>query len=235
VSAVLRSAEELVAAEKRARQLGLCPVPDRRKYWDNLLALDILERSSVNRSTPVVDLGCRSGILLTWLHQRGYRQLYGCDMRRPFPPLKSAIQRREWTTLLAGARMHISHVRRMRRASIESTGFPSETFAAALCMSVIEHGVDLRRFFDECSRILRPKGFLVLSTDYWPESVDLRGLRRFVRPDRIFDRAAAGELCRIAAEAGLHLRDQPSLDAHEPVIEADGFKFTFLLLEFDRV
>jgi SAM-dependent methyltransferase len=122
----------------------------------------------------------------------------------------------------------------MRRAPVESTGFRSSFFAAATCMSVVEHGVDLTRFFSECARILRPEGLLVISTDYWPEPIDLGGLTRFAFADRIFDRAGALHLCETASAHGLHIIGNMELEVGDPVIESEGFYFTFVTLVFER-
>lgn len=234
---VLHSENELASAEERARSLGLCPLPDPRKYWDNMLALETLEQRGLERSAPIVDLGCRSGILVTWLDQVGYRQLHGCDLRYPLPPLKAALRRRQIATVFAGLRAAIRHRTRMRQARVERTGFPSRFFAAATCMSVIEHGVDLERFCAECARLLRPGGVLVVSTDYWPERIDTRGLKRFSateRPDLIVDRAGALEFCAIAERHQLHVVGDLELDADDPIIVSDGFRFTFLFMVFER-
>jgi len=101
-------------------------------------------------------------------------------------------------------------------------------------MSVVEHGVDLPRFFGECARILRPGGLLVLSTDFWPEPIDLGGLKRFSVADKIFDRTAILQLRKLASTCELDPRGNLELDVDEAVIESDGFSFTFLVLAFER-
>jgi SAM-dependent methyltransferase len=236
VCAVLRSRRELVAAEARARKLGLPAVPDSSKYWDNVLALEAIEGMGIGPSEPIVDLGCRSGIILTWLDSCGYRCLYGCDLRLPVPPLRAAARTRHWGTLWAGVRAAVRHRKRLRRSPVEQTGFATGVFSAATCMSVVEHGVNIPAFFAECSRLLRPRGLLVLSTDYWPTPIDVAGLTRFASagPDRIFDRDGVLALCEEARRNDLFLANPINLDADDRVIEADGFQFTFLALAFRR-
>ena len=41
-------------------------------------------------------------------------------------------------------------------------------------MSVIEHGVPLKPYFEEMYRLLKPGGILITSTDYYPEPIDTR-------------------------------------------------------------
>ena len=231
---VLHSRDELVAAERAARLKGLCASPDPTKYWDNVAAVEAIEGEQVGHDAPIVDLGCRSGIVLTWLYQRGFRALHGCDVRRPYPPLKAAGRRHLLPTVLWGARMYASQRRGMRRAPVEATGFPAAHFGAATSLSVIEHGVDLEAFAAEAARILRPGGLLVVSTDYWPAPIDVGGLRRFAKADRIFDRAGLEAFCGTAEGAGLRLLGEPELEAGEPVIESDGFRYTYALLAFRR-
>jgi SAM-dependent methyltransferase len=236
-SGVLRSTHEISTARGEAEQLGLCPSPDQRKYWDNIQSIRAIEAAGIGMSEPIVDLGCRSGILLTWLHQRGYRSLHGCDVRAPLPPLWAATRARLWRTVLAGTDMYARNARRMHRAPVERTGFPPSNFAAATCMSVVEHGVDTAAFFAEVARILKPEGLLLLSTDYWPEKIDIGSLRRFAEAranDRILDRAELEALCGEAMRAGFRLEGDPDLTAQEAPIASGGFRYTFAFLAFRR-
>lgn len=234
---VLRSADEIRAAELESERLGLCPVPDASKHWDNLIAVEAVRQSGVGLHEPIVDLGCRGGIVLTWLHQLGYRSLYGCDLRAPYPGIRGAARKRLWRTAYWGARMYLHDRSRMRRVRVEATGFPSGAFAAATCMSVIEHGVEVPAFLREASRLLRPGGLLVLSTDYWPEPIDLEGLQRYESAhgrDRILSREEVEEICREAESHGLLLAEPVDLDAGARVIRSAGYEYTFLALAFRR-
>ena len=234
---VLTSQDDVRAAQSEAQRAGLCAVPETSKHWDNLIAVQAIREAGIAPDEPIVDLGCRSGIMLTWLHQLGYRKLYGCDLRRPFPPLKAAFRRRQWRTVGAGLRMYAAHRSRFQRSAVERTTFPGGTFAAVTCMSVIEHGVDTGAFFEEAARLLRPGGLLVLSTDYWPEGLDLGELKRFDEArgnDRVFDREQVLDLCHTAGRHGLNLLGDPQLDVAEPTIESEGFRYTFITLVLRR-
>jgi SAM-dependent methyltransferase len=236
-SHVLRTASEAEAAVETARALGLAPNPVRIKSWDNVLAVRMIAAVGVAHDDPIVDLGCRSGILLTWLDQLGYRNLFGCDLRTPLPPLRSAFTSGLWRTVIAGTQAYLRHRRRMITAPVEDTGLPGGHFAAVASMSVIEHGVDLRRFFDESARLLRPGGLLIVSTDYWRTPIDVGPLRRFAAShgtDRIFDQRAVHELCDIARRVGFDAPAIPDPDSAQPVVTSSGFSYTFLLLAFRR-
>ena len=41
---------------------------------------------------------------------------------------------------------------------------------------VIEHGVDVHAYLKEMSRLLKPDGYILTSTDYWHEPIDTKGL-----------------------------------------------------------
>jgi SAM-dependent methyltransferase len=233
---VLRSQRQVDIAEETVRKLGLAPSPERVKSWDNLLAIRSIAGLGLKADSPIVDLGCRSGILITWLDQLGYRNLHGCDLQAPFPPIRSALRARLWPTVVAGARAYARNYTRMHRAPVEATGFQENSFSAVTSMSVIEHGVDLPRFFTEAARLLRPGGLLVVSTDYWPTLIDVGQLRRFELShgrDRIFDRSGANQVWEMAKTAGLE-GPRLDLDADVPVISSSGFEYTFLLLSFVR-
>ena len=38
-------------------------------------------------------------------------------------------------------------------------------------LSVIEHGVNIEKYFREMSRIIKSNGYLLTSTDYWPDKL----------------------------------------------------------------
>lgn len=217
---LLRNRSTLAEAAEEARRRGLPPATDYRKHWDNLLAVDAL----AGTTGPVVDLGCRSGQLLMWLYHLGRRQLYGCDLKRPWPPAKKALQQGQLRTAAAALRMYLASGRNMRRARAESTGFPAGEFGAVASMSVIEHHVDTPRFFAEAMRLLRPGGRLVVSTDFWPEGGKTES-------GVIFSTADVERLLAEAESVGFEAPARPlELDDPERVIG----NYTFLFLAFDK-
>jgi 2-polyprenyl-3-methyl-5-hydroxy-6-metoxy-1,4-benzoquinol methylase len=133
--------------------------------------------------------------------------------------------------------MYARHRRQMVKASVEDTGLPRQYFSVVTAMSVIEHGVDATRFFPEVVRLLRPGGTLILSTDYWPTTIDVGPLRRFAvshGPDRIFDRSSIADLCGVARASGLIGPATLDLEVEQAVVNSSGFRYTFLLLAFQR-
>jgi len=223
---VLRSERELADAQREYKSRGLCRPTDSRKAWDNLIALQALTRTSPNES--IADLGCRSGILLTWLHQIGYRNLWGCDLRRPLPAFRQAVAHAYASTFFNGLEMYARNRSRMRRSPAEETGFPTGAFAAVTAMSVIEHRVRTADFFTEASRLLQPGGILFLSTDYWSSPIRVASGDSVFGPDDIL------RLVAEAANAGLVPVEEPALDVGSPVIAEHGLRYAFLTLAFER-
>jgi SAM-dependent methyltransferase len=231
---VLRDAREIDVAVAAARQRGLCASPDTSKSWDNMIAVELIT-TYAGRYEPIADLGCRSGILLTWLHQLGFRRLYGCDVRLPFPPVKKAVEMGLWRTAWEGLRMYANSRRSLVRRPVEATGLPSDAFAAVACMSVIEHGVDTGQFFAEAARLLRPGGVLFLSTDYWPEKIDLRPSKLFRGApgfDRIFSAREIEALRAMAAANRFRPLEALDLEAGERLVHDGRASYTFIALAF---
>jgi 2-polyprenyl-3-methyl-5-hydroxy-6-metoxy-1,4-benzoquinol methylase len=69
---------------------------------------------------------------------------------------------------------------------ITHTEYDAATFDAITCLSVIEHGVDLDAYFREMSRILKPGGILITSTDYWQAPIDTKGQEMYGVPIHVF-------------------------------------------------
>lgn len=235
---VLQSERQLETAIAAARAAGLCPSPVRSKHWDNLKAVRLIEEVAPDRGAPIADLGCRGGILLTWLWQRGFRDLSGCDLRLPVPPLRGAASAGQWSTVLAGLRMYIASRRTMVRAPVERTTLPGARFRVVTCMSVIEHGVDVGAFLKEAARLLVPGGTLIVSTDYWPTPIPTGGLKRFSETwgtDVIFDSDEMVALCRQAEAAGFASLTPLELSVTTPVVRGSGLAYTFIFLAFRKI
>jgi SAM-dependent methyltransferase len=165
-NAILPNHAEWELAVRELRHLGLPLHRDRPKNWDTLAALNaILTRA--HRSASILDAGTALySTILPILWRYGYERLTGINLefRKPV--------RRGPASFLPG--------------DLTATSFEQETFDVITCLSVIEHGVDLTAYFKEASRLLRPGGILVTSTDFYQEPIDTRGMTAYGTPVHIF-------------------------------------------------
>jgi len=53
-----------------------------------------------------------------------------------------------------------------------NTGWDSNSFDLLISLSVIEHGIDLNELCKEVSRLLKPGGKFLFTTDYWHEELN---------------------------------------------------------------
>ena len=150
-NAALRTRAQSEAARRAIVDAGLSPHGDEPKNWDALLALGlILDRFP--STARVLDAGATLySRLLPWLYLYGFRRLHGVDLTFEEPVQLGPI--------------------RYERMDLTATTFESGSFDAIACLSVIEHGVPIDAYVREASRLLRPGGLLITSTDFWCEPV----------------------------------------------------------------
>jgi SAM-dependent methyltransferase len=195
---VLRTRAACDQAISQVKVLGLPLVSDPPKNWDCLAALDVILATTTRRA-PVLDAGAeRYSQLLPWLALYGYRRLEGINLAFTQPERRGPIL--------------------YRYGDITRTDYPPATFDAIACLSVIEHGVDPAAFVREMTRILKPGGVLVVSTDYWPEPVETRGQVAYSVPVHIFTAPELRALLAEAEQEGLVLTGPLDLRSDERVV-----------------
>jgi SAM-dependent methyltransferase len=210
-NAVLQDRDAVDHACAVLHQEGLVLHPDRNKNWDNLLAIaHTLSRTDLNAAVLDAGAGDESAYLPS-LYKRGYANLLGCNLDRQ-------------DDYSAGMKNGVRHV----YADITATPFPSYCFDFIACLSVIEHGVDWRKFLLEMSRILVYQGELFVSFDYWPTKIETEGLITHDAPLNIFSAPEVDHLLDFANTVGLGIVDHPwNPAASQSVVSWAGKNYTF--------
>jgi SAM-dependent methyltransferase len=178
------------------------------KSWDVWKTAMFLEKE-LARDAAVVDLGAYQSEILAILHRLGFTQLHGVDRdaRLPRQALHESI--------------------RYTVADFYATPLAAGSFAAVTAISAIEHGLDLQRLFAEVSRLLRPGGFFLASTDYWPDKIDTADNRMFGLSWTIFSAAELRAVLATAQTHGLEPVGPLEYAAAEPVIHYANRDYTF--------
>jgi SAM-dependent methyltransferase len=186
--------------------------PDLRKSWDVLRTIEAIE-AGVGPDDPVLDVGSFASAILPALSRLGYRRLSGID-----------LDERIAETDNGGAIEYVV-------GDLTRTPWPDGHFAAISAISVIEHGVEEEALFTEVSRLLRPGGAFLFSTDYWPEKIDTSDTRLFGLPWRIFSVEEMERFISRAAEHGLRPVTDPApalRQVRERPIHFEGRDYTFV-------
>ncbi len=192
----------------RLLRVDALSIGDLRKSWDVLMTAEFIERR-VAKDAAVVDFGAFHSEITGVLCRMGYTNLHGVDLnpgltRGPYP------DRITYTV-----------------ADFLATNFPAGAFSAITSISAIEHGHSIDQLLTEVSRLLKPGGFFVGSTDYWPEKIDTTGIESFGMDWTVFSAAEFASLFEAARRRGLVPAGATDYQAREPVIAFAGKRYTF--------
>jgi SAM-dependent methyltransferase len=200
-----------------AQRLKLPPFSDPPKTWDTLGALyEVVSRTK--KDALVLDAGAEIySRILPWLYLYGYRNLIGNNLVFD----KSKPVRRGSIVYEYG--------------DITATRFPDNHFDAITCLSVVEHGVDLEKYFKEMARILKRGAVLVTSTDYFEEPTDTRGMHAYGTPIRVFTKADMIEAFKTAERYGLKLTQPMDLSSRDRVVTWREFGLSYSFITFSML
>lgn len=193
------------------KKLHLLPgveVGDIIKSWDVLRTVKFLN-ARLNRSDPVLDIGCYASEITSILFKLGYSNLAGADLNPNIVkmPHQNSI------------RYHVT--------DFMHTDFGDTSFAAITSISVIEHGFAPNPLLTEVTRLLRPNGYFVASFDYWPDKIDTTDTKFFDMDWKIFSREEVEEFVELAGTYGLRPVGEMIFDAKDRPIECGGRAYTF--------
>jgi len=221
---VLKNWTEIGDANMALARCGLPRHVTTEKNWDLLLLkrqVDPLEQNAA-----IIDLGCGDCYTLKFLSALGFTNLLGIDLSIPFRCRLSSFKRK------MAARGQF----RVQARDILRTGLRPESVDMAVCISVIEHGVPVAKFFQETARVLRKGAMLFITTDYWPEAMSIPpGNVAFGLPWQPFDRRSIADAIAAAARFRLRLdHDEIDFEVDEPCICWAGHEYTFIALLFRK-
>lgn len=194
--------------------------------------------SSANRESFVLDVGCYESPILPMLKRLGFTNLYGCDL-----VLKSSSDcNPDFTNNNISsfkypedyepiAKMYSDKSYQLSIRNLEDTKYSDQMFDYVTSLSVIEHGVNIEKYFREMSRIIKSNGYLLTSTDYWPDKlVNNKNVLSKETPDNIFSRDEIEKLVEIADKNGLKLIEPIDFEYKDKVVRWNsiGLDFTFI-------
>lgn len=216
INSTLRSERQVAQAHAEVVACGLPPHGERAKNWDALSALTLaLIRTS--RDAAVLEVGAAPySVILPWLYLFGYRDLRGIDLAFARPFRRGPI--------------------RYEPGDLTATRFGDGSFDLIMSLSVIEHGVDPEAYVREMSRLLRPSGLLITSTDYWQDPVDTGGQRAYGVPIKIFTRPEIEALLALARTHHLSATGAVALECDERVVRWRRFdlRYTFTCFALEK-
>jgi len=221
-------------AERGLRKLQLFRHHSQIKSWDTYKMIKMI--SGANRESFVLDVGCYESPILPMLKRLGFINLYGCDLR-----LKSSDCTPNFTNNNSSfkyhedyepiAKMYSDRSYQLSIRNLEDTKYRDEMFDYVTSLSVIEHGVNIEKYFREMSRIIKSNSYLLTSTDYWPDKlVNNKNVLSKGTPDNIFSRDEIENLVEIAEKNGLKLIEPIDFEYKDKVVRWNsiGLDFTFI-------
>ncbi|MBP7216972.1 MAG: class I SAM-dependent methyltransferase [Candidatus Omnitrophica bacterium] len=225
---VLQERSELVAIQRYFQGRHFTPHRQVEKNWDLYLLNGLTE--SFSREEPILDIGCAGMFVLRFLLAQRFTSLYGIDLRIPLRERLFSV----WGGLRSGGNQAPLHV---LQGDYLHSPFDPESFALAVSISMIEHGVPIDQFFLQTQRVLRPGGIVFISTDYWPEKIVVpTTCRPFNLPWTIFSEQEIHGIILQAERSGFSLlerkKDIPL--CKERCVSWNNFDYTFLALAFKK-
>jgi 2-polyprenyl-3-methyl-5-hydroxy-6-metoxy-1,4-benzoquinol methylase len=228
-------------AEQVLQELQLFRHHSQTKSWDTYKMIKMI--SGGNRESFVLDVGCYESPILPMLKRLGFINLYGCDL-----VLKSSDCNPNFTNNNNSsfkyhedyepiAKMYNDKSYQLSIRNLEDTKYRDQMFDYVTSLSVIEHGVNVENYFREMSRIIKNNGYLLTSTDYWPDKlVNNKNILSKGTPDNIFSRDEIEKLVEIADKNGLKLTEPIDFEYKDKVVRWNsiGLDFTFIFFAMKK-
>jgi len=231
-NSVLKNTFEVIEAERGLQELRLFKHHWPIKSWDTYKMIKII--SGAKRESFVLDVGCYESPILPMLKRLGFFNLYGCDLvlksdsNSKLTDMNSFVYHEDYEPI---AEMYNDKSYQLSIRNLEDTNYSDQMFDYVTSLSVIEHGINIEKYFREMSRIIKNNGYLLTSTDYWPDKlVNNKNVLSKGTPDNIFSRDEIENLVAIAEKSGLKLIEPIDFEYKDKVVRWNsiGLDFTFI-------
>jgi SAM-dependent methyltransferase len=231
-NSVLKDSLEVNTAKEQLKKMGLFSHHGSEKSWDTFKMIEII--NAADRNSYVLDVGCNGSPILPMLKILGFRNLYGCDFQlKPrynstFMKLACRFYKKEYLPIV---QMYDDDEIKLSIQNLEKTNYMDNMFEFVTSLSVIEHGVDINEYFKEMTRLLKNGGYLLTSTDYWPEKItNTKTVISNKVPDRVFSRDEIERIIKVGEEYGLRLIEPMDYSYQEKVVtwKKTGLEYTFI-------
>jgi SAM-dependent methyltransferase len=235
-NSVLKTPLEVAAAKKRLKEMKLFPHHGSEKSWDTLKMIEIINKA--DKDASILDFGCNGSPILPMLKRLGFTRLYGCDLvlkpkyNATFMKIACRLYKREYLPIV---QMYDDSTLNLSIQS-EKTNYPNDMFEYITCLSVIEHGINMVEFFTEMARILKKGGYLLISTDYWPDKItNMKNIISNNNPDNVFSRDEIEGIVQIAERYGLRLMEPIDYTYAEKVVRWKKTKLDYTFIFFGMI
>lgn len=221
---VLRSWDEVGAATLALARNNLPGDPGCVKNWDLWAIRDlVLPRGKTPR---VLDMGAGGSLVVRFLAALGLKDLQGVDLH-----VSLTDRLRQWKRMLKQRTWKPPW--RLYSMDLTRTRFADHSFDIITCVSVMEHGVAWGPFLKEARRLLRPRGVLYVSVDYWEPKIAPGGFQPYGLPWNIFSAEEIQEALILAAQNDFSLMGDSSVPLpQDAVVYWGGQSYTFLSMSF---
>lgn len=188
----LKSKQEIEECSKWLRQNGYISHQLVCKDWDLARIIPLIGDDNF------LDMGSSDSYILQNLRLKKIRgKKYGIDLRENNAPAR-------------GVKYIVG--------DIVNTKFPRNFFKNITCLSVIEHGIDIVKLARESARILKKRGRIFITFDYWEPKIDLR-VKMFGLSWRPLDKKDVEALILEFEKNGLYLIEAMDWKTDKAVID----------------
>jgi 2-polyprenyl-3-methyl-5-hydroxy-6-metoxy-1,4-benzoquinol methylase len=176
------------------------------------------------------------------LKRLGFTNLYGCDLvLKPSSDCNPSFTNNnnnnnsfkyheDYEPI---AKMYSDKSYQLSIRNLEDTKYKDQMFDYVTSLSVIEHGVNIEKYFREMSRIIKSNGYLLTSTDYWPDKLfNNKNVLSKGTPDNIFSRDEIEKLVEVADKNGLKLIEPIDFEYKDKVVRWNSIDLDFTFIFF---